>query len=125
MNEKEEKLNSVFSVINDEVKIIQEILDARENQNFQSEFSNTETKTYQTIVKQNLNDLTNEVFNLYKAGFIPLTPIQIIDLDGKPYLCQTVCLTKNKLSIHNLGIDSENLNTPIVSNIEDESCTDY
>ena len=125
MNEKEEKLNSVFSVINDEVKIIQEILDARENQNFQSEFSNTETKTYQTIVKQNLNDLTDEVFNLYKAGFIPLTPIQIIDLDGKPYLCQTVCLTKNKLSIHNLGIDSENLNTPIVSNIEDESCTDY
>lgn len=125
MNEKEEKLNSVFSVINDEVKIIQKILDARENQNFQSEFSNTETKTYQTIVKQNLNDLTDEVFNLYKAGFIPLTPIQIIDLDGKPYLCQTVCLTKNKLSIHNLGIDSENLNTPIVSNIEDESCTDY
>ena len=125
MNEKEEKLNSVFSVINDEVKIIQEILDARENQNFQSEFSNTETKTYQTIVKQNLNDLTNEVFNLYKAGFIPLTPIQIIDLDGKPYLCQTVCLTKNKLSIHNLGIDSENLNIPIVSNIEEESCPDY
>ena len=52
-------------------------------------------------------------------------PIQIIDLDGKPYLCQTVCLSKNKLSIHNLAIDSENLNTPIVSNIEDESCPDY
>jgi ribosomal protein L16 Arg81 hydroxylase len=118
MNEKEEKLNSVFSVINDEVKIIQEILDARQNQNFQSEFSNTETKTYQTIVKQNLNCLTDEVFNLYKAGFIPLTPIQIIDLDGKPYLCQTVLLTKNQLCIHNSEIDSENLNSPIVSNLE-------
>ena len=122
MNEKEEKLGVDKAV---EIKIMQEILDARQNQNFQSEFSNRKTKSYQTIVKQNLNCLTDEVFNLYKAGFIPLTPIQIIDLDGKPYLCQTVCLTKNKLSIHNLAIDSENLNTPIVSNIEDESCPDY
>ena len=118
MKEKEEKLNPVFLVNNDEVKLIQEVLDARQNQNFQSEFSNRETKNYQTIVKQNLNDLTNEVFNLYKVGFIPLTPIQIIDLDGKPYLCQTVLLIKNQLCIHNSEIDSENLNIPIVSNLE-------
>jgi hypothetical protein len=124
MNEKEQKLDSVFSIANKndkalEIKIMQEILDARQNQNFQSEFSNRETKSYQTIVKQDLNDLTDEVFKFYKVGFIPLTPIQIIDVDGKQYVCQTVCLTKNELSIHNLEIDYENLNTPIVNNIED------
>jgi hypothetical protein len=116
MNEKEVKL-SVDKAL--EIKVIQEILDARQNQNFQSEFSNRKTKFYQTIVKQDLNDLTDEVFKFYKIGFIPLTPIQIIDVDGKPYFCQTVCLTKNELSIHNSQIDSENLNTPIVNNIED------
>jgi len=40
MNEKEEKLDSVFSVVNEndkalEIKIMQEILDAGKNQNFQ------------------------------------------------------------------------------------------
>ena len=118
MNKKQDD----FSVLNENgkgVEIMQEILDARQNQNFQSEFSNREIKTYQTIVKQNLNDLTDEVFKLYKLGFIPLTPIQLIDLDGKPYLCQTVCLTNNQISIHSSQIDSENLNVPIVSNIED------
>jgi len=124
MNEKEEKLDSVFSVVNEndkalEIKIMQEILDAGKNQNFQSEFSNKKIKTYITIVKENLKDVTDEVFELYKVGFIPLTPIQIIDVDDKPYLCQTVCLTKNQLTIHNLEIDSKNLNTPIVSNFED------
>ena len=124
MNKNQEKLDSVFSVVNEqdkalEIKIMQEILDARENQNFQSEFSNKEFKNYETIVKQNLNDLTDEVFKRYKVGALPLTPIQTVYIDGKPYLCQTVCVTNNKLTIHNLQIDSENLNTPIVSNLED------
>jgi hypothetical protein len=124
MNEKEEKLDSVFSVVNEndkalEIKIMQEILDAGKNQNFQSEFSNKKFKNYETIVKQNLNDLTDEVFKRYKIGALPLTPIQTVYIEGKPYLCQTVCLTKNQLSIHNSQIDSENLNTPIVNNIED------
>ena len=122
MNKNQEKLDSVFSVVNEkdkelEIKIMQEILDERENQNFQSEFSNKEFKNYETIVKQNLNDLTDEVFKRYKLGALPLTPIQTVYIDGKRYLCQTVCLTNNELSIHNLRIDSENLNTPIVSNL--------
>ena len=38
--------------------------DARQNQNFDSEFSNKKFKTYITIVKENLKDVTDEVFEL-------------------------------------------------------------